>query len=219
MGCTKHKILTDCDGVLLDWAAGFGVWARLMFGPPWAHPEVPAERYELTPNNADSWLRDAYGFAGGRRGEVFPAFQTSEFFGSLIAYPDASAWVPRIARDYAMEFVLVSSPGLDPQTLALRQKNLRNCFGDIFLPFSLLPALACKRPMLREHPPSLWFDDHVPHVLAGHETGHYAYHFDRFGEMNPAVPGRVSDWGAVHAMLGASPPHSWQVAAAAQDAA
>lgn len=216
MGDENYQILTDCDGVLLDWAAGFGAWASMMFGVPWRHPEAPAACCELTPNNAHSWLRDAYGLSSEAIAHVIPAFQISEFFGHLPAYLDASIWVPRIVRDFGVKFVLVSSPGREPRTLSMRQRNLLGCFGDIFSSFTHLPALSCKLDALSEHPSSFWFDDHAPHVIAGHTVGHRAYHFDRFGEINPDVPNRVSGWGDVHALLEAHPPHSWRTLSTGQ---
>ena len=187
----KH-ILTDCDGVLLDWSGGFRPWLEDRIGPPSGSPPP------LHPNHADKWVLTHYPVGAERVEDFIQEFQRSSSFGRLNPYPDAVRYVPALARS-GIRLTLVSSPGACPETLERRVENLRRCFGDIFDPFSHLPAQSSKMGALRRHCPTLWIDDHVPHVLEGLSAGHLGVHMDRVGENHPDVPARVSEWGVVHA--------------------
>lgn len=192
-------ILTDCDGVLLDWAGGFTQWLFSRLGPPWQVSSVPP--YPMHAFRPADWIRDAYGLSYADAPPLFSQFRVSPHFANLMPYRDACEWLPRIAEDYAARFVIISSAGTEPEVEAHRKTNLQACFGDVFAPFTLLPPMENKRTALSRHAPTLWLDDHLPHVLDGHAVGHIAFHFDRFGELHPDAPRRVSSWAEVHAWL------------------
>lgn len=187
-------ILTDCDGVLLDWSAGFRPWIEDRLGPPSGSPP------RLHPNHAGEWVLAHYPVGGEAMVALIQEFQRSPAFGRLSPYPDAVEHVPALFRE-GIRLTIVSSPGAYPETLERRVENLRRCFGDVFEPFRHLPAQSSKATELRRHSPTLWLDDHVPHVREGLWAGHLGVHVDRFGEAHPDVPASVSDWYGVEALV------------------
>lgn len=196
-------ILTDCDGVLLDWCGGYRKALRESLGPT----RVSLD-YSLSTENCVEWVRDAYGVDANASVRLVNDFQVSPEFGRLHPFPDASEWLPRISCDFGIRFKIISSAGLRPDTFELRRQNL-GCFGQIFEELLLVEAGHSKRSALLAQPPSLWFDDTPHHVRAGVESGHHSFHFDRSGETVPDMPGRVRSWESVHAWLRTSPPDTW----------
>lgn len=185
---TQRHILTDVDEVLIDWAAGFERWFIAKFGPP----SLPTRR--VTPNDVDVWIQDQYGWSLACAIWAIELFQRSPRFEQLSPFPDAVAFVPRIATEFGYRFVAISSAGEAPETLEMRERALRRHFGDVFSDVTLLRGGASKQETLAKYPATFWLDDHPDHIESGRRCGHHAIHVERRGAQYSDETHRISSW-------------------------
>ena len=116
----KEKIiLTDADGVLLDWEWAFRVW---MVERGFTIAENAKKSYylhhhynELTQDNAK---------------KVVKQFNESASIGFLPALRDATYYVKRLHEEHGYKFRVITSLSLDKNAQKLREMNLRKIFGD-----------------------------------------------------------------------------------------
>lgn len=126
-------ILTDVDGVLLDWAAGFDKYA-VGRGFELIHPEnyFIEQRFNLTLDDTIGLVTD---------------FNHSEVYGELSPYMDAVEGVRELVKR-GYRFVAITSPGNEPKQVEMRKQNLLNVFGDVFDDVICLPLLSPKYDVL-----------------------------------------------------------------------
>lgn len=108
-------ILTDCDGVLLDWESSFHKWM--------------ASRGHNQKNHGFYEVEHMYDMTRDRGKELITEFNNSSWMGFLPVFRDAKAGVSALeAQGY--QFVCITSLSLDPYTKNLRWINLKNIFGN-----------------------------------------------------------------------------------------
>ena len=116
----KNKlILTDADGVLLDWEWAFSVWMQ--------------ERgYTLTADNKKSYyLHHHYAELEEKDSKkVVKTFNESAAIGFLPALRDAAYYVKRLHEEHGYAFRVITSLSLDKNAGKLREMNLRKLFGN-----------------------------------------------------------------------------------------
>lgn len=111
-------ILTDCDGVLLNWEASFTTWMAQK-----GYNKVNADVYEM---------EVAYGITKEESKPLVRQFNESAWMGYLPALRDSRSGVAKLVES-GYEFVCITSLSLDENAKKARVKNLQTVFGeDVF---------------------------------------------------------------------------------------
>ena len=109
-------ILTDCDGVLLDWEVTFDKW-------------IGKKGYKFNPNNNDQYSINArYNIPHGQGSDVVEEFNKSSEFEQLGIWRDSVEYVKQLAEQ-GWRFVVITTAGSHPLTYGMRMNNLENVFG------------------------------------------------------------------------------------------
>ena len=159
----KNKlILTDADGVLLDWEWAFSVWMQ--------------ERgYTLTVNHKNSYyLHHHYNELEEKDAKkVVKAFNESAAIGFLPALRDAAYYVKRLHEEHGYQFRVITSLSLDKNAQKLREMNLRKIFGNAIETVICLDTGADKDLALEPYRDSglWWIEDKPANADVGHRLG------------------------------------------------
>ena len=118
-------ILTDCDGVCLDWE---GLCSGCHNG---MKPAV------------EDWktvykVSDRFGGESRRRQASTSQFNSSAAIGFMPPLRDAQWFIKKLNEQHGIKFVAVTSLHEDPYAQKLRTENLRKLFGDAFIDFHYL---------------------------------------------------------------------------------
>jgi hypothetical protein len=155
-------ILTDADGVLLDWEWAFSVWMR--------------ERgYTLTADNKKSYyLHHHYNELDEKDAKkIVKQFNESAAIGFLPALRDSTYYVKRLHEEYGYQFRVITSLSLDKDAQRLREMNLRKIFGDAIESVICLATGADKDEALAPYEGSgqWWIEDKPQNADVGHKLG------------------------------------------------
>ena len=193
----ERAVLLDCDGVLLDWIAGFRVFAEDRLGR--ALCPVGPTRFDMF-----EWL----GVKG--RDEVLPLIV--EFnggacggFGRLPLMPGAREAMETM-RAAGRELHVITACSEDETVRALRRSNLLDAFGDVFAEVHCVGLSESKRLLLDEHVEGVWVEDKFENAVEGAESGHDAYllrhSYNRHQEDGTVIPRLrwVDDWAEIAAL-------------------
>jgi FMN phosphatase YigB (HAD superfamily) len=159
----KNKlILTDCDGVILDWEWAFSVWMQ--------------ERgYTLTVNHKNSYyLHHHYNELEEQDAKkVVKTFNESAAIGFLPALRDSVYYVKLLHEKHGYQFRVITSLSLDKNAQKLRGKNLRKLFGNAIESVICLDTGADKDTALEPYRDSgkWWIEDKPQNADVGHAMG------------------------------------------------
>ena len=178
------KILTDVDGVLLDWENSFHNWMHDK-----GYSKVVQGTYDLGV---------AYGLPKDNKYDLVREFNDSAWICCLPVLRDARSGVARLV-EAGYEFDVITSLSLDPFAKQLRQQNLDNHFGTT--PWAELICLdtgADKDDALAAYKNSglWWVEDKPENCDAGVRAGLRPILIDHLHNRdytNPAVI-RVRNW-------------------------
>lgn len=150
-------ILTDIDGVCLNWEAHFHFWMEQR-----GYKKVSTGIYSITDN---------YDIVRDRAEQLLNEFNTSAY---MIAVPPLNDAVSGISTLFnaGYRFIGITSIGIDPYTSILRKINLDEVFGkDVFLEVHCVSE--DKRPILSRFKDSklYWIEDLPSNALLGLELG------------------------------------------------
>ena len=164
MKVVKEKvILTDCDGVLLDWEEGFSVWME-------HHGHELVEGYQFMYE-----MNERYGITKDQARKLIKTFNESAAIGFLPPLRDSQYYVKMLAEKHQFKFVVLTSLSLDPYAKELRIRNLNKIFGDCFIDVICLDTGADKNIALFElatkYPGNFWIEDKPENVMAGVDAG------------------------------------------------
>lgn len=154
-------ILTDVDGVLLNWFAGFDQWmVSLGF---------------VINRQANMYsLEDRYDgeLSVGEIRHLIAQFNHTKMFGKLPPERDAVEYVRRLAEE-GYRFVAITSMGGDESAQQLRKDNLIQVFGDIFEELHCIPLNTSKHSILERWKNSkmFWVEDKLENAICGAELG------------------------------------------------
>lgn len=160
----KEKIiLTDVDGVVLDWEEGFSVWAE-------HHGHTKVEGYQFVYS-----IGDRYGMSYQAGSNLVKVFNESAAIGFLPPLRDAQYFVKKLSEQHGYKFIAVTSLSLDPYAKELRTRNLNKLFGDAFVDVICLDTGADKDDILAElgtkYTNNFWIEDKPENVQAGINAG------------------------------------------------
>lgn len=156
----EKLILTDCDGVLLDWETGFIKYAKengLHYIPG------NEQYYNLAKRFEEDWDEVI---------ECVTKFNSSEAMTRLEALPGSVETVAKLVKD-GFRFIAITSLSSDRQARAYRMENLKNLFGDVFDEVICLKTGSSKEHILARWADTglIWIEDHFMNAEAGYECG------------------------------------------------
>lgn len=185
-------ILTDVDGVLLDWFAGFKQYLvesgiKVAEGEPsdWSmvgwvdHPDISA---------------------------LIAKFNASPDFGRLVAYPEAVNNLQYLHTKHGHEIVAITSCSDAIETFDRRTRNLLDTFGPIFREVFCLPLMMSKTEVLKNYPRgTVWVEDSLHGAKAGYEAGHRVFLLNRpYNQHAVDFPvERVDNWDEIYQRINA----------------
>jgi len=155
-------ILTDADGVLLDWEWAFSVWMQ--------------ERgYTLRADNKKSYyLHHHYNELEEKDSKkVVKTFNESAAIGFLPALRDSAHYVKRLHEEHGYQFRVITSLSLDKNAQKLREMNMRKLFGNAIESVICLDTGADKDLALAPYKDSglWWIEDKPANADVGHDLG------------------------------------------------
>jgi len=156
---SKKIIVTDVDGVLLNWEDAFQIWMEHQgFKRTKGHQFIynAAEQFDLKKGEGKKWVR---------------LFNESAAIGFLPPLRDAQEIVRLLHNNYGYRFVVCTSLSKDKNAQTLRTKNLTKLFGDVFEEIVYLDTGADKDDALyklaKKYRGCLWVEDKVENAHAG----------------------------------------------------
>jgi hypothetical protein len=192
----KQKIiLTDADGVLLDWEWAFSVWMQ--------------ERgYTLTADNKKSYyLHHHYNELEEKDSKkVIKTFNESAAIGFLPAQRDAMYYVKRLVEEHGYKFHCITSLSLDPNAQRLREMNLSKLFGEhTFERIVCLDTGADKDEALEEYEGTglYWIEDKIANAETGYKYGLDSLLIEHGHNMHHYHPGvtLVKNWKHIYEVV------------------
>lgn len=162
MNLSEKVILTDVDGVLLDWLFAFTQWMNKH-----GYNEV-----EGTENEYDMNIR--YGISKVEKERLVRMFNESAWIRKLPPLRDAIKYVKKLHEDHGYVFRVISSLSDDYYAQHLRTKNLIEMFGpSVFESFVYLDTGADKDEALEQYRNSgcYWVEDKPENAILGRDIG------------------------------------------------
>jgi FMN phosphatase YigB (HAD superfamily) len=162
----KSKIiLTDIDGVVLNWEYAFGEYMEFQ-----GHQPVEG-------HNKYYSVRQKYNLPTDASGDlVIKTFNESAAIGFLPPLRDAQYFIKKLHEQHQYQFIAITSLSLLPYAQQLREKNLKKLFGDnCFIEVNCLDTGADKDEILdvyaREYPGAYWIEDKPQNADVGIALG------------------------------------------------
>ena len=154
-------ILTDCDGVLLNWEYAFTVW-------------MEHHGYEKTGDPDAYDIGTRYNLTSDKKEELIRFFNESSTIGFLPPLRDAMHYIDLLHRKHGYVFHMITSLSLDPTAQALRIKNTNKLFGKTaFEQFIFTDTGADKDEVLAPYENSgyIWVEDKIENAELGDRLG------------------------------------------------
>ena len=152
-------ILTDVDGVLLNWGYAFKVWMQ--------------ERGHHIKNDVYN-VGKAFEIDREDSKKLVKEFNNSAHIGFLPPLRDAIHYVRKLHEEHGYVFHAITSLSLDPHAAKLREQNLAKLFGETaFAKVVCLDTGADKDDALLEYADTgfLWVEDKVENAEVGDKLG------------------------------------------------
>jgi hypothetical protein len=188
----KNKIiLTDADGVLLDWEYAFDVYMR-------QHGFNKVDGGNLKYN-----IGARYGIDMDQGKKLIKIFNESAHMGFLPPLRDAMYYVKRLHEEHGYVFHCITSLSKDENAQELRKMNLKKLFGETaFEKFIFLDTGADKDEALEPYRDSglWWIEDKIVNCQVGNSLGLKSLLMEHGHNMDyedSAIP-RVKNWKEIY---------------------
>ena len=203
-------ILTDVDGVLLEWEHHFTEWMlqRSYFenevGEGYVGKKVYP--YKLLDNKEDTYeMAERFGLTKTEVRKEIREFNKSAWMGNQPPILESQTWVKLLAAE-GWTFIPITSQTSDIPAQLLRKKRLGELFGDhIFTNYHILDTGADKDSALAEfHNTGLyWVEDKPKNALAGLNYGLKPILIDQPYNRDFNHPDiiRVNNWQDIHKLV------------------
>ena len=186
-------ILTDCDGVLLQWEQAFHEWMQLN-----GFEQIGKGHYDI-----DMMYHLPQGFSK----TLIKIFNESAWMGYLDPVPGSVETVKKLAEE-GYKFTVVTSQSTDAVANKLRKRNLIDHFGDVFEDFVFLDTGQGKVEALSKWKSSnmFWIEDKPENAFAGATVGLVALLLDLphnagYNSDNKLPVRRVMDWQEIYNVI------------------
>jgi FMN phosphatase YigB (HAD superfamily) len=184
-------ILTDADGVLLDWEYAFDIWMQ-------EHGFQKQEGGQFIYN-----IGRRYGIDIEQGKKLIKIFNESAAIGFLPALRDSMYYVKRLHEEHGFVFHCITSLSKDENAQKLRTMNLQKLFGKTaFEKFIYLDTGADKDEVLEQYRDTgcWWIEDKITNALVGQQLGLRSLlmeHGHNMDYKNPQIP-RVKHWREIY---------------------
>jgi len=151
-------ILTDVDGVLLDWDGSFDNWMKINGFKKYSNEFYDvASRYKITKDKSRKLIRK---------------FNESSEIGFLNPFRDSINYVKKL-NNKGYKFHCITSLSNNIYSQKLREINLKNLFGDCFEKFIFLDVSERKDKVLKKYKNRgyYWIEDKLENALDGLNLG------------------------------------------------
>lgn len=158
----KKVILTDADGVLLNWGYAFDVWMKQM---GYEARETLGATYDVCEN---------YYVTKEEAKKLVKMFNQSAAIGFLPPLRDAIQYVRKLHEECGFVFHVITSLSADQNAQNLRTQNIKKLFGETaFEKFIYLDTGADKDEVLAEYEGTeyLWVEDKEENAYVGAKFG------------------------------------------------
>ena len=183
-------ILTDVDGVLLNWSQSYHWWMHRK-----GYRQVKPNEY---------FMDKCYGITSDEALELCTTFCESAAIGFLPPFRDAIKYVRKLHEEHGVVFHCITSMGTDPWAVKLREENLARVFGEGV--FERVLCLGCgesKDAALERYRDSdfVWVEDKASNAELGQKMGlnsfllNHPYNTDY--DLNESVT-RVNNWKEIY---------------------
>ena len=185
-------ILTDADGVILNWEYAFTCWME-------QHGHTQVEGGNLLYN-----MSERFNITPGQAWQQVKIFNESAAMGFLPALRDAMYYVKRLHEEHGYVFRCITSMSLDPNAKKLRQMNLEKLFGKTaFEELVCLDTGAPKDEALAPYKDSglYWIEDKLENAVCGQNLGLKSILVEHGFNMNDTVPEgmiKVTNWKEIY---------------------
>lgn len=153
-------ILSDADGCMVDWEGAFRVWMteqghRLKYSDNY---KLHHHFHDMPEHEIDRYVDD---------------FCASDAIANLEPYLDAQEYIEKLHKLHGYRFRIITSIGSDPETVARREQNLQDLFGDAIESVICLAPGSPKDIILEPYRGSglYWIEDKYENFLAGVKLG------------------------------------------------
>jgi FMN phosphatase YigB (HAD superfamily) len=155
----QKYILTDADGVLLDWEVDFNKW-------------MTAKGYTKRVSDVYA-METAYDIDRAESKALVRQFNSCAWMGYLPVFRDAKSGVAKLV-EMGYKFICITSLSLDENAAKLRMSNLENIFGKgVFEELICLDTGADKDEVLEKYKDTgmYWIEDKVQNANLGDTLG------------------------------------------------
>lgn len=158
----NKAILTDCDGVLMNWEYAFNVW-------------IQSHGYKMVDGGEDYYdMGDRYGLDGQTKKLMCKMFNESAAIGFLPPLRDAMYYIDLLHRKHGYVFHMITSLSKDQSAQKLRIQNAQKLFGEtVFEKFIFEDTGADKDEVLEPYRDSglIWIEDKIENARLGDRLG------------------------------------------------
>jgi hypothetical protein len=190
----KKVILTDADGVILDWEWAFAVWME-------EHGFHKQEGSQFIYS-----IGTQYGISDEQGKKLIKIFNESAHMGFLPPLRDAMFYIKRLHEEHGYEFHCITSLSKDQNACKLREMNLQKLFGKTaFTKFIFLDTGADKDQVLGQYKDSnlYWIEDKPENAVAGFNVGLKSLLMEHGHNMNHEhahIP-KVKNWKEIYSII------------------
>ena len=197
-------ILTDVDGVLLEWEKHFTEWMLQR-----SYYNAQNERiypYKLITGKQNTYeMAERFGLSIPEIRKEIREFNKSAWMGTQSPMPDSQSWVKLLAAE-GWTLIPITSQTSDIPAQLLRKRRLAELFGDhVFENYHILDTGADKDSVLAEfHNTGLyWVEDKPKNALAGLNFGLKVILIDHpyNRDFNHPEITRVNNWKDIHTIV------------------
>ena len=156
----KKVILTDADGVLLNWGYAFNVWMTEQGYTPVKPLEYDIDKIYNIPRTESK--------------KLVRIFNESAHMGFVPPHRDAMQYVKKLHEEHGYVFHLITSMSKDENAQKLRTMNIQKLFGDTaFVKFIYLDTGDDKDEVLAQYEGTgyIWVEDKVENAEVGKRFG------------------------------------------------
>jgi hypothetical protein len=188
-------ILTDADGVLLNWEYAFTCWME-------QHGHTQVENANFLYN-----IGERFGITAETGRLLVKQFNESASIGFLPALRDAMYYVKRLHEEHGYVFRCITSLSLDKNAYKLRKMNLEKLFGETaFEELVCLDTGADKDEALEQYRDSglYWIEDKLSNAQLGLDLGLKPILIEHGFNMDEDIPEgmqKVVNWKEIYEIL------------------
>jgi hypothetical protein len=185
-------LLTDCDGVLLDWETKFRIFVGRL-------------GYQLKDHASKTYsVSDQYGITPEAGSALIAKFNASSDFETLPPFKDSVEYIARLKNE-GWKIIVITTAGTHPWTYGLRKSNLDRVFGQNAIDeLYVLPLHGDKGTTLINYKDSglYWIEDKPSNAELGFKYGlHPLLMTNNHNESYADNVTRVNSWQEIYKIL------------------